>query len=487
MRSGRDYLESIADARTVIVDGERVERVAQHPAFAGVAASVARLYDEAHDRANGMVATFGNGTVGNAAFLIPRSREDLARRREAIARWARLSHGFLGRSPDHVASFFAGFASAPGVFDRKHSFGENVRRWYERIVEEDLYAAYVIIPPQVDRSTTAQGWDEQFLQVGIAKERDDGVVLRGSQMLGTGAAVANVLFVSCIKPLAPGDEPYAISVVVPLSTPGLRVYCRRPYALGIPSAFDYPLSARFDEPDALVVFDDVFVPFENAFVLGDVEGVRSQFFDTPAHVLGNSQAQIRFAEKLKFIVGIARRIAAVNGIDRLPPVQGVLGELAALAAVVEGMVVAAEASAEANENGVFCPNPRFVYGAMGLQAEIYPRVLGLLRDLAGGGVLQLPSSARQLLREPDASDFERYVRSPGVSSVERVKLFKLAWDVIGSEFAGRHQQYEMFYAGAPFVVKGYAYRNYGYEEPLALVSDFLASYGLDEEGLGASR
>jgi 4-hydroxyphenylacetate 3-monooxygenase len=113
---------------------------------------------------------------------------------------------------------------------------------------------------------------------------------------------------------------------------------------------------------------------------------------------------------------------------------------------------------------------------MGLQAEIYPRVLAILRDLAGGGVLQVPSSVDDLRNPATRADVDRYVQSPGLSAAERVKLFKLVWDAVGSEFAGRHHQYEMFYAGAPFVVKGYAYRNYGFDEPLHDVDAFLASY-----------
>ncbi len=131
------------------------------------------------------------------------------------------------------------------------------------------------------------------------------------------------------------------------------------------------------------------------------------------------------------------------------------------------------------------PGKQALYGAMGLQSETYPRVVGILRDLVGGGVLQLPASVRDLTSELTSPDVQRYIQSPGVGSVERVKLFKLAWDVVGSEFAGRHHQYEMFYAGAPFVAKGYAYRNYGYEDAARVVDDFLDSYGLAAANRGA--
>src|SRR5262249_32112374 len=150
-----------------------------------------------------------------------------------------------------------------------------------------------------------------------------------------------------------------------------------------------------------------------------------------AHVLGNAQAQIRLAVKLQFLIGVARKIAAMNRIDGMPPVQETLGELASLAAAVEGMVLAAEAACVVGAWGVARPNPRFLYGAMGLQAELYPRALHLLRQLGGGGLLQVPDSSAALVAPETAADIRRYVRSPGVPSEERIKLLKLAWDLVG--------------------------------------------------------
>lgn len=477
MRSGADYTAAIkADGRTVYVDGEVVGDVTEHPAFAGITGAVAGLYDFALDDADMRAEAEGHAEPVNRVYLVPRSREELTLRRRAITRWAELSHGFVGRGPDHVAAFIAAFASAPQVFGTEHGERDNIVRWHERIVREEAYVSYTIIPPQIDRGTTAGAWDGELLQVGVLEERPDGIVVRGSQMLGTSTAVSDYLFVSCIKPLQSGDEPYANSFIVPVNADGLKVYCRRAYGSDQPSSFDYPLSRRFDETDALVVFDDVFVPWEDVFVYRDVELVRRQWFDTPAHVLGNSQAQIRLVTKTKFLAGIARKIAEVNGIERIPSVQEKLGELASMAAVVEGMVLAAETAATIDSNGVAVPGRRFLYGAMGLQAELYPRIVTILRELAGGGVIQLPSSYRELIGEETREDVERYFGSARTTAEERIKLFKLAWDAIGSEFGGRHQQYEMFYAGAPFVTKGYAFRNYGYEEAVEAVDGFLAGY-----------
>lgn len=472
MRSGSTYLASLRDGRRVVVDGQEVDDVTTHAGFAGIAQTIASLYDHACDPASGMRGADGV----NAVFAIPRSREQLAARRHAIEQWAALSGGFVGRSPDHVAGFLAGFAAAPEVFDRGgRDFGANVTRFHRRVLAEDLFVSYVIIPPQ------GAGIVEGVEQVRLVEETADGIVVRGAQILGTSTAVSDYLLVSCIKPLRPDQTAEALSFVVPLSAPGLRLHCRRPYAEGAASAFDYPLSTRFDETDGVVVFDDVLVPWEDVFVCGDVAAVRDQFFATPAHVLGNAQAQIRFVTKLKFVAGIARRLAEVNAIDTIPGVHEKLGELAALASLVEAATIAAEATAELDAHGVAVPNPRFVYGPMGLQSELYPRAVQILRELAGSSVLQVPATFRDLASE----DLPRYA---GPDAVERVRLYKLAWDAIGSEFAGRHLQYEMFYAGAPFVAKGYAYRNYGYGEPLALLDAVTARWAapVSEPGLAGA-
>jgi 4-hydroxyphenylacetate 3-monooxygenase len=480
MRNGQRYLASLNDDRNVYLDGKKVKDVRNDPSFTGIAETVASMYDVALDPKNGMIYTAPEtGGNANKVYRIPRSAAELTQKRQAVLTWADVSKGFVGRSPDHVGSFLAGFASAPDVFNKgDRAFGQNVSRFYRKLIEEDLYVTYAIIPPQFDRSTTAHGWNEDLIQVGVLKETDAGMVVRGSQMLGTGTAVSDYLFISCIKPLTPQDEQYAISFVLPVSTPGLKIFCRRPYGASQTSTFDYPLSTRFDESDALIIFDDVFIPWENVFAFRDVDQVRRQFFDTAAHVLGNHQAQSRLVAKMKFILGVARRITQVNSIENIPSVQEKLGELASLACYVEGLVIAAEATSSIDKYGVARPNPRFLYGAIGLQSELYPRAVMILRELAGGGVIQPPSSYKDLTSDETKDVLDRYLRTSKVTSKEKVKLFKLAWDIVGSEFGGRHVQYEMFYAGAPFVAKGYAYRNYGYDEALASLDRFLQSYEL---------
>ncbi len=482
MRTGTEYLASLNDNRRVFVDGQAVENVVEHPAFAPITQSIAELYDISADASQGMqFESPETGNTANLVYNIPRSTEDMRARRQAVTRWAHATHGWVGRSPDHVGSFLSAFAAHAEIFDTdEKKFSENVLNYYRKVVDEDLYVSYAIIPPQYSRATTASGWEGEYIQVGVVDETDEGLIVRGSQMLATGAAVADEVLVTCSKPLGPDDPDFAVSFALPVDTEGLKLIMRRPYAPGVTSSFDYPLTSRYDEPDALIIFDDVLVPWDRVFVDRNVQKVRDQFFATGAHALGNWQAQTRFSEKTRFIASVARKVAEVNQTDKFPGVMEKLGELASLVSAVESAVLAAEYTAEAGESGVMLPGKRALYGAMGMQSELYPRIIQILRDLVGGGVLQLPSSQADMTSELTSQDVEHYITSPNVGSTERIKLFRLAWDIIGSEFAGRHQQYELFYAGAPFVVRGvYAYQNFGYKDLLEDLNAFLDSYDVD--------
>ncbi len=486
-RSGSEYIKGLNDGRQVYVDGGCVTQVSTHPAFSGVVRSIAQVYDLVNAQENRAELTFPSPMTGepvSLAFMIPRSEADLRRRRMALERIADVTYGMIGRGPEHVAGFLAGWVGRKDVFARGgKSFAENLERFYQEVRDNDLYCAYTIVPPQIDRSKPAHQQAEATLYAGVKEERPDGLVIAGAQMLGTAAAIADYIILSCIVPLQPGDEAYAISVAIPAGEAGVRIHSRRSYASAATSDFDYPLSSRFDETDSLIVFDNVFVPWERVFIYRDLDIVSQQWNETPAHLLGNNQAQIRLAAKLNLLCGVALRVAQMNGVDKLPPVRGALGELAAHAAMVSGLVAAQEQNCEVDDHGVAWPGRAECFALMTLASEFYPRLITIVRDLCGGGVIQLPSSVRDFDNEQARADFDRFVQSPGYSSEQRVKLMKLAWDLIGSEFAGRHQQYEMFYAGAPFLVRSRMANVFDFARAGSTVDRLLGTYGLDTDRL----
>jgi 4-hydroxyphenylacetate 3-monooxygenase len=466
LRDGKSYISQIRDdGRQVIYDGEIVTDVTSHPAFCGAAQSIAKLWDIAADPANRKLMTYPSPKTGKPVlrcYDIPNTPADLAPRRCMLQRWAEETFGLMGRTPDHVAGFFAGFAAKPSFFATAgQHYANNLVAFYEYARDNHLYISYAIVPPQIDRSKPSHQQSDPTLCAGVVAERDGGIVLKGAQMLATGAAFSDYLFLSCIHPLVPGDENHAISVAIPINAPGLRIYARRSYATTVTTPFDYPLSSRFDETDAMIVLDNVFVPWERVFIYRDIALTRDQWTKTPAHVYGNYQAQVRYATKLRFLLGIMKHHCEIIGVDSLPASQAQLGEMAALASIVEFMVEAQETHATV-EDGVVWPSRIALYSIMALQADLNPRLIDLARDLSGGAMIMLPSSYRDYENPDTAADIERYVASPGYRSQMRVALLKLAWDLIGTEFGGRHQQYEKFYGGPPIVNKLHAYRNYDF-------------------------
>ena len=484
LRTGAQYLAALRnDGRRVFIDGEEVRDVTSHPAFAEPAKTIAGLFDIACNPANADLMTYASPTSGapvNRIWQLPDSIDALNHRRAAIERWSEESLGYMGRTPDHVAGFFAGFAAAPQVLarDGNAQFADNALRIYEFLRDNDVYITYTIVPPQIDRSKPAHQQEPSDLYCGVVKERDDGIVIKGAQMLGTGSVFSDYVHQSTIHPMRPGDENHAISLIVPCNAPGLKIYSRRSYAGAASSMYDYPLATRFDETDSLVVYDNVFVPWEHVFVYKNLDICRDQWFETPAHILGNNQAQIRFVTKLRFLTGLAQRITQMNGINKMPPVQGQIADIAVQAAIYEGLLDGQIAKAQPNANGVYVPHPQTHYAAMVMQSRLYPEILEVLRELTGGGMIQLPSNVKDFETSEAGSDIRRYIQSPDWPAEERVKLLKLAWDAIGSEFASRHAQYEKFYAGAPFIVKNRFMWNYDFGTTERLVDKALAGYDM---------
>ena len=486
-RDGSRHLESLRDGREVFISGERVADVTEHPAFKNSVRSAAYLYDHQSDNPDKM--TFVSPDTGervSRCWQLPTSHAEIVARREALTDWAETHYGFMGRSPDHVASCISGMFMGIERFEQHDPKRAGALHDYYRFARDnDLFLTYVIINPQGDRRKTPHDQPDNYSAVRIVDESPDGMTVTGAKMLGTSSIMANEVFVTCIQPLKPGDEPYAVSFVVPMNISGLKVLSRKSYEETAPSVYDNPLASRYDENDAVLYFDEVKVPWERVFVAGDIAMCLKQFHETPAHVYQNYQCQIRLVVKLRFLAGLARKIADANGIGDFPQVRETLGELAAEAAVVEGLVLAMETKGR-YWGEYFVPDRHLLYTAQVLTQRVYPKFITTLRSLAGGSMIMLPSSIEDFADQELARYSLEAQSSPALSPAERVKFFKLAWDAVGSEFASRHTQYEMFYAGAEFVVKGHSFRTYDWDAATASVDRLLASYDLDDELKGRS-
>ena len=467
----------MADASTWT--GKLVDDVTTHPAYRNACASAAALYDFQAAPENLELMTFlpeGGHRRINRAWSMPRSPAEMVVRRKALQAWAGVSYGFLGRSPDHVASTLIGQRVATDVWNkydgkRAKAFADYV----DHASRNDLFLSYVIINPQADRS---KAWGDQVeeLVAQIVDEDSTGITIRGAKLLGTSSIMANEIFVGTLQPLKAGEEALAFSCALPMNAPGLKVLSRKSYEAHAVSTYDNPLSSRFDENDALIYFDNVKVPWERVFVSRHVQMCLDQFHNTPGHVFQNYQSQIRLSVKLKFLLALARRITETIGTTNIPQVREQLGTLAAHAGMVDAMLAGMEASGYYS-GPWWCPNKHMLYSAQVLTQELYPRLVNMIRELAGGALIMLPSSVHDWADPDLARIIELTQRSPNMGSDDKVKVLKAAWDAIGSEFGSRHTQYEMFYAGAKFVTAGHSYRTYDWAGGTAMVDHLLAGSG----------
>jgi len=481
IKTGTQHIESLRDNRSIYIDGELVTDATTSPYYKNAVASVGKMFDFANENRELMTFQTETGQVANRIWQLPRSYEDLKQRRKALEAWTELHGGFLGRAPDHVASCIAGMYMGLPIFeaydkDRAGALAD----YYRYARDNDLYLTYVIINPQADRSKTTSQQKDEFLSAGIVDRDAEGITLRGAKMLATGGIMANEVLVACLQPLMPGEEKYAFSCAIPMNSKGLKILSRKSYEKDTQGTYDYPMSSRFDENDAVLYFDDVKVPWDRVFNMDNVDMCRKQFTDTPAHVYQNYQAMIRLSVKMRFLLGIARRIADVNGIIAIPQIRCTLGELAGQCGMVEAFVYAMEAQGSMRGQ-YYIPDAHMLYSAQALCQKMYPKIITAIRELAGGGLIMLPSSVKDYGNPELMQLIEKTQQSPAATSEERVKFFRLAWDVLGSEFASRHTQYEMFYSGASFVTQGHSFRTFDWARSTKQVDAIMGSYDWQSE------
>ena len=482
LRGGKEHLESMRDGRVVYVGNEKIDDVTSHPAFRNAAQTVAALYDMKSDPALRDELTYEeDGGRHSIYFLRARSRDDLQRRMIGHRRIADFTYGMFGRSPDHVASFVAGMAMNLDALKSPCANPDNVLRYYKYARDNDLYIAYAVLPPQAARDPDF--YARQNLPIPtlrVVREEDDGVVISGMKMLATGALFANEIWIGNVIPLAPEQKKEAITCAIPCNARGLRLWSRKPMEIDCTSEFNSPLAFRYDESDSMLLCDEVKVPWERVFVHDDAVLSREIYTKTPSHCFGNHQSNVRYWSKMRLLVGLCAKIANATGADQVPAVRETLGRISAQEAMIAGMVngqINAFESWPGGSEGYVCFNRRMMYGALEWCTQNYSKFIDDLRELCGGGVFQMPADI-SVMKDPElAQQFQTYWKTPQCDAITRMKLFKLAWDLVGSEFAGRHQQYEKFYAGAPFIVRGHSFRETDWQAFKTIVDNLIGSYG----------
>ncbi len=447
--TGDEYVDSLRDDREIYIYGDRVKDVTTHPAFRNPVRMTARLYDALHDPESRGVLTTATDSGGDGYthrfFTTPRSADDLVADQHAIAAWARMGYGWMGRSPDYKAAFIGTLGANADFYE---PYADNARRWYRQAQEKVLYWNHAIVHPPVDRARPLDEVADVF--VHVERESDAGLVVSGAKMVATASALSHHTFIAHYG-LPIKERKFGLVATVPTNARGVKLICRQSYsatAAAVGSPFDYPLSTRLDENDTILVLDKVLIPWENVFIYGDLAKVRLFTGQSGFTERFTFHGCTRLAVKLEFLAGMLAKAVDITGVGDFRGVQARLGEVLAWRNLFWALSDAAARNPVAWKNGAVLPNPQYGLAYRWFMQIGYPRVREIaLQDIASG-LIYVNSSAADF-GNPDVRPYlDKYLRgSNGADAVARVKLMKLLWDAVGTEFGSRHELYERNYAG----------------------------------------
>lgn len=486
IRTGAQYIEAVKSRKPEVwLSGRKVTNLYDEVVFKQPINEIAKLYDMQHspeyqDKITHICEETGERV--NNAFLVPRSYDDLQRRRAVFEAFAKATFGLMGRTPDFLNVVVTSMYYNSWFFEKYNKdWAVNIRNYYKHLRDNDLFLTHAIINPQNDRSKTSHEQNDTYTHLGAVKETPEGLVVRGAKMLATLAPITDEVIVYSFPGFAPGDEKYALAFAVPIETPGLRIICREPMQDGSRSLFDHPLASRFEEMDALLVFDDVVVPWDRIFLYNNVEAANKLYPMTGAGQQPAHQSGVRGLIKLQFATEVAMKLADTIGVDGYLNVQNDLGELIQSVESIRALLRLAEYEHTMTEYGEAMPDYVALETIRGMLPKMYPRAIEVMQIIGAGGLLMSPTGADFNHEELRGDVDKYYVGRAGVSSEERVSVFKLAWDLCGEAFGQRLLQYERYYTGDPIRKRAIFFNNYKRERSLDLVDEALKVSVLDDK------
>lgn len=475
-KTGKEYIERLKKANNnVYIHGERVDDVTEHPAFKNVIKSMAHLYDLQYEKPEKMLYTSPTtGEKVGMTFLQPRTVEDLIKRREAMQEWARTSGGMMGRSPDYLNAEVMAMGVNNSLFaEDDPRFAENARKYYEYARENDISLTHTLIHPQVNRAKAQHQQKDANVALHLVEKRPDGIIVDGIRLLATQGGITDeiLVFPSTVKKAGELDDPYSLAFAIPNNTPGLRFISRESFDYG-KNEWDHPLGARFEEGDAIVSFDNVFVPWERVFVCGNSSVCNRTFKETNAVVHMSHQVVAKNIVKTEFILGVALSMMDAIGIDGFQHVQDKGAEIMLTLETMKSHLYRAEHNAKLDSSGTMTPDFAALDAARNWYPRIYPRLAEIIRILGASGLMGIPTEA-DFNHEEIGPIIHRGLQGKNLEGYERVQLFRLAWDMTLSAFGSRQTHYEYYFFGDPIRMGMTYFDNYDKEPFIDYVQDFL--------------
>jgi len=465
IRTGRQYLDSIRDAREVYIDGERVKDLVRHPMFKPLIDIRARIYDMQHQSATRDVLAYQDAGEWHAvANKLPRSEQDWWDKRRATDTILEEIGGIVTRVGDEtVGEIWSLFDGQDVLAELDPQFSANVRQHVQAVIQGDPFHVSANTDPKGDRSRPPQEQDPDML-LHVVRETDAGIIVRGAKY-ETAAAYANQAFT---KPTIAnwGNEQlsdYAVGFICNLSSPNLKFICRTGFA-GRAPAVDYPLANRFDEIDALVIFDDVLIPWENVLFYRHTKA--ASFIRATLHRYSAFAFVQRNLKLADLVIGAALFNVRQTGLDKQQAVQEKLAQLAVYREGINAHLTAAITLAQRSPAGLLMPNQSLLYAGRVLACSQLHEFMHIARELCGGQICITPDKAA--FDSPDTRPWLEKYYSVNESWIaeDRRKLLALARDALNSDYAGHRLTFQLFAQSPPFAHLNAVYRNFDWDGPL---------------------
>ncbi len=463
-------------------DGQRVEDPTTHPAMRRGVQTLAALYDMQwrHPEVTLYDSPISGAKVGRT-FQIPRTDAELRGVGLAMKSRADENFGMLGRAPDYLNRAIAGYASGAAFLgEADPRFGENAIRYYEYLREHDLSMTHTLITPQANRSVGTARQADPFLAARVKEETTEGLVIQGCRMLATlPFADELMVFPSTLLKNQEEDAPYAFGLCLPTNTPGLKFLCRESLDYGR-SRYDHPFGSRFEELDSVVMFENVFVPWERVLLYRDVARCNAAYARTGALASMSHQVVVKNLAKTEYLMGLASLLAHTIAIEGFQHIQEKLAEIWVNMETMRAFLRAAEADAALDEYGMMRPAWDPLDAARNLYPRLYPRMVEIIQQMGASGLVGMPTEAD--VRGPMAEEIERYFQAARAEAHDRIPLFRLAWDTAVSAFASRQVLYERFFFGDPVRMAGALVSNHDRSAYMDRVREFLAAAKSEAQG-----
>jgi 4-hydroxyphenylacetate 3-monooxygenase len=441
LRTGEQYLSGLRDGRQVYLDGQLVKDVTTEPGLGELAHTVARLYDMQHDGPYAELFAFETpeGARRSRAWFQPRSLSALQVRQRYTQTQARLTGGMFGRLPEYVPLFHLGMLDVKEAFAAGSTrYLKNIEQYFEESASLDRSLSHAFVDLQNDPS---QDLDETPV-LRVVRESESGIVVNGVKSIGTFIAQSDHCLVGAFP--RPGlHDHHIVYFSVPVAAPGVKVIARSPHATH-GTEFDNPVIRLGDENDAILVLQEVEIPWERVFQYGEGPAFASRTFPLITE-WAHWSILARLAAKAEVVVGLFAALPEMLGRDKRADAQEALGEAIRYLYTLRSFLESAATRGHMTAGGHFLPNPDIVTAGRCYGVEHYRRIMGMLVDLAGQGFINAPTQGA--LDSPEIGGILRDIfTSPKADAYERVRLTRFAQNLTVDGFGGRQTLFEIFNA-----------------------------------------